>query len=59
MLYKHNIGITARKTNCKIMKKPTIFDVLDNEEQRLLVKSCLSLCEMYGVDIDDLLMNVN
>ncbi len=59
MLYKHNIGITARKTNCKTKKKPTIFDVLNGEEQRLLVKSCLSLCEMYGVDIDDLLIKVS
>lgn len=58
MLYKHNIGINARKKNCN-KKKPTVFDVLDESEIRLLVKSCSSLCEMYKINIDDLIMVKN
>jgi fructosamine-3-kinase len=55
MLYKYNIGVTQRKNQSKL-SKPTIFDVLDEEETKSLVKSCLSLCEMYRVDINDLMM---
>ena len=55
MLYKYNIGVTQRKNQSKL-NKPTIFDVLDEEEIKSLVKSCLSLCEMYKIDITDLMM---
>ena len=58
MLYKHNIGVTSRKKNSGL-KKVTIFDVLDDSEMKLLVKSCLSLCEMYKIDVNDLFMDIN
>ena len=58
MLYKHNIGVTARKNNCA-KKNATIFDVLDSGEIKLLVKSYLSLCEMYKIDVDDLFIELN
>jgi hypothetical protein len=53
MMYKHNIGITSRKQNCK-KKKPTIFDVITSDEMPLLVQSCLSLCETYDIDTNEL-----
>jgi hypothetical protein len=55
MLYKHNIGIVQRKNFSKL-KRSTIFDVLNEEETKLLVKTCLSLCELYKIDISDLMM---
>ncbi|MDD4624710.1 MAG: hypothetical protein PHX40_05015 [Bacilli bacterium] len=55
MLYKHNISISHRKLNSKL-KKPTAFDVLNEEEIRLLVQSCLSLCEMYNINTNDLMI---
>jgi hypothetical protein len=58
MLYKHNIQITTRKKNHG-GKNVTIFDVLDGSEIKLLVKSCLSLCEMYKINVDDLFMEIN
>lgn len=57
MLYKHNIGINVRKKKSEL-KKPTIFDVLNENETRLLVKSCLSLCDMYEIDTEELLMDI-
>lgn len=58
MLYKHNINVTSRINNYKekYKTKATIFEVLDNNELKLLVKSCLSLCEMYKIKTDDLLI---
>lgn len=53
MLYKYNINVTLRKKRSNLTN-PTIFDVLDRDETRLLVKSCLALCEMYRINIDDL-----
>ena len=59
MLYKHNISIKLRKSNSDL-KNPTIFDVLNDGEVELLVKSCLSLCEMYRINTNDLMIeNVN
>jgi hypothetical protein len=55
MLYKHNININSRKTY-SVIKNPTIFDVLNDDEIKLLVKTCLSLCELYKIDISDLMM---
>lgn len=55
MLYKHNISISHRKLNSSL-KKPTAFDVLNEDEVRLLVRSCLSLCEMYNINTDDLMI---
>ena len=57
MLYKYNIGVTSRIKNTG-NKKITIFDVLDQEEIKLLVKSCLSLCEMYKINTNDLFMDI-
>lgn len=54
MLYKHNIHITKRIDNSNI-KKATIFDVLDEDELTLAVQSCVALCEMYKIDISDIL----
>ena len=55
MLYKHNISIKLRKSNSNL-KNPTIFDVLNDSEIELLVKSCLSLCEMYRINTGDLMI---
>jgi len=55
MLYAHNIGITRRKMESGL-KSPTIFDVITDDEMKLLVQSCVSLCEMYQIDINDLMI---
>jgi hypothetical protein len=57
MLYKHNINVVSRIRYSKV-KRATIFDVLDDEEIKLLVKSCLSLCEMYKINVDDLFIDL-
>lgn len=57
MLYKHNIGIARRIKESRV-KDATIFDVLDDGEMTLLVKSCISLCEMYNINIDDLFIDL-
>lgn len=55
LLYKHKIGIRHRKKRSNI-NNPTMFDVLEDGEMKLVVKSCVSLCEMYNINIDDLMM---
>jgi hypothetical protein len=55
MLYAHNIGITRRKIESGL-KNPTIFDVITDDEMKLLVQSCVSLCEKYQIDINDLMI---
>jgi hypothetical protein len=55
MLYAHNIGITRRKIESGL-KHPTIFDVITDNEMKLLVQSCLSLCERYQIDTNDLMI---
>lgn len=55
MLYKYNIGITARIKNSG-NKNATFFDILDNEELKMAVKTCVALCEMYKINIDNLLI---
>jgi hypothetical protein len=57
MLYKHNIGVARRIKESKI-KNATIFDVLNDSEMSLLVKSCISLCEMYNINIDNLFIDL-
>lgn len=52
MLYKHNIHITKRIQNKG--GNATIFDVLNDDELSLLVQSCVALCEMYKINIDNL-----
>lgn len=52
MLYKHNIHITKRIQNKG--GNATIFDVLNDDELNLLVQSCVALCEMYKINIDNL-----
>lgn len=54
MLYKHNIHVTKRIQNSS-KKNATIFDVLNDEELSLAVKSCVALCEMYGIDSSNIL----
>lgn len=55
LLYKHKIGIRHRKERHS-KRRPTMFDVLKEEELPLVVKTCVSLCEMYNIDIDDLMI---
>lgn len=55
LLYKQNIGVNSRKTRSKL-KRPTIFDLLDEEELTLTVKTCLGLCERYEINTDELLI---
>lgn len=53
MLYKHSINITARIERSN-KKKATLFDVLNADELKLAVKSCIALCEDNDIDISDL-----
>lgn len=55
MLYKHNISISMRKRKSSLAS-PTIFDVIADSEIKLLIQSCVSLCEMYKINIDELLV---
>jgi prophage antirepressor-like protein len=55
LLYKHGINIKSRKTFSKL-KDPTLFDVLKDEEMKLCVQSSVALCEMYKINIDNLLI---
>ena len=57
MLYKHNIGVARRIKESRI-KNATIFDILNDCEMSLLVKSCISLCEMYNINIDNLFIDL-
>ena len=58
MLYKYGIGIKQRISLYKPKNKServTIFTVIDDNEMKLLVKTCLSLCKMYEIDIKELM----
>lgn len=54
LLYKYNISIKIRLSGKP--KETTTFDVLNEEELGLLVKTCVSLCEMYNINIDDVMI---
>lgn len=54
MLYKHKVHINKRLKNLN-KKSSTMFDVLNEEEMSLAIQSCIALCEMYNINIDDIL----
>lgn len=53
MLYKHHICVRSRLNNAH--ERATIFDVLNEDELRLAVKSVVALCKQNNVDISDIL----
>lgn len=53
MLYKHHICVRSRLNNAH--GRATIFDVLNEDELRLAVKSVVALCKQNNVDISDIL----
>lgn len=57
MLYKHHINVNAR---IKFKEKHcTIFDVLNEDELKLLIKSCVAICEENEIDITDIICKMN
>lgn len=57
MLYKHHINVNAR---IKFKEKhSTIFDVLNEDELKLLIKSCVAICEENEIDITDIICKMN
>lgn len=54
MMIDHDICITDRM---KQKNKVNMFDVLDDEELDLVIKSCRSLCNMYDIGSEELYLN--
>jgi hypothetical protein len=53
LLYKYGIGVSQRLKNKST--NATIFDVLEQEELDLALKSAVALCEKNHIDISDIL----
>lgn len=54
MMIDYDIHITKRM---KEGNKTNIFDVIDDEELDLMLKSCKSLCDMYDIGSEELYLN--
>jgi hypothetical protein len=58
LLYKHEIGIRSRITKSK-KEGATTFDVLYPAEIQKALECSIALCEMYRIDISDVMIHNN
>jgi hypothetical protein len=58
LLYKHNIGVRSRITKSKKEKART-FDVLYPAEVQKALECTIALCNMYKIDITDVMIHNN
>ena len=58
MYYKHHIWVSKRIKKCE-KKNATTFDVLYPAEIIYALKSAISLCERYEINISDIMMEEN